>query len=135
MGSTTEPPNIERIVAVDFDKTICNSSYPALGELKPGVIEALTKIRALGYWIVIWSCRTCKFHKEVFAPNETLDMNRPVIKDMIEYLDIHQVPYDAIDDGTKGKVYAAFYIDDKAIRFENNWSAIAEFIEKREICE
>jgi len=123
------PPNIEKIVAVDFDKTICDSSYPAIGSLKPGACEALAKIRSLGYWIIIWSCRTCKFFPEVFASDgETLDMNRGVVRDMIGFLDDNHVPYDEIDDGTKGKPYAAFYIDDKAIRFENNWDAVANQI-------
>jgi hypothetical protein len=55
-------------------------------------------------------------------------MSRPTVKQMIAYLDENQVPYDDVDDGTMGKVYAAYYIDDKAIRYQENWSEIAEFI-------
>ena len=124
-----QPPNIEKIVAVDFDKTICDSKYPVIGGLKPGVLEALTKIMEAGYWIIVWSCRTCKFYPEVFNPtNEPLDLSRPTTLEMISYLDTNKVPYDDVDDGTMGKVYAAYYVDDKAVRYNENWNEIAEFI-------
>jgi hypothetical protein len=127
-----QPPNIEKIIAVDFDKTICESSYPIIGDPKPGVIESLTRLKKLGYWLIIWSCRTCKFYPEVFATNgEVLGMNRGVVREMIDFLDKNNVPYDDIDDGTMGKVYAKFYIDDKAVRFNDNWKEIVDFIEER----
>jgi hypothetical protein len=44
---------------------------------------------------------------------------------MIAFLDANDIPYDEIDDGSKGKPGALYYIDDKAIRFEDNWIDIA----------
>lgn len=126
------PPDVFKIVCVDFDKTICDSNYPEILSIKPGAVDGMQRLRDFGYWIMISSCRTCKFYPDIFlSEGEALDMNRPVITDMISFLDKHKVPYDEIDDGTRGKVFAEYYIDDKAIRFENNWPEIVSFIEKR----
>jgi hypothetical protein len=122
---------VEKLIAVDFDKTIANTEFPRIIGPNEGVKEALTELRALSYKIVVWSCRTCKFYPEVFAAGLALDMNRPVIKEMIAFLDENEIPYDYIDDGEKGKPFADFYIDDKAVRFENNWPEVAAFIRSK----
>jgi hypothetical protein len=44
------------------------------------------------------------------------------------FLDANDVPYDEIDDGTKGKPFCSLYIDDKGLRFTNNWSEIADWV-------
>jgi hypothetical protein len=52
---------------------------------------------------------------------------------MIWFLKEAGIPYDEVDDGTKGKPFADFYIDDKAIEFKDNWPEIAARIEKEGI--
>lgn len=113
------------LIAVDFDGTIVDHKYPAIGALKPGVIEALTRFRALGFELIIFSCRGCKWYPELFPPEQIARC----FAEMKAFLDANQVPYDLIDDGSKGKPFADYYIDDKAIRFQDNWSAIALAIE------
>jgi hypothetical protein len=49
---------------------------------------------------------------------------------MKDWLDEHGIPYDEIDDGTRGKVHAEFYIDDKGVRFANNWEEISDLVAK-----
>jgi hypothetical protein len=120
---------VPRIVAVDFDGTLFDFAYPGIGPVKPGGKEALQRFKDLGYKVLIYSCRTCKHYPEIFSyPGEVLDMNRKVVRDMIEALDLHEIPYDSIDDGTMGKPMADFYCDDKGIRFNNNWDEISDFI-------
>lgn len=119
-------------ICVDFDGTICDHEFPKIGKVKPGAKEALETFKRLGYYIIIWSCRTCSWDKEIFNLPEEMDchsLERLHVKNMVEYLAQEQIPYDIIDDGFKGKPVADFYIDDKAIRFDDNWADIEKHIE------
>ncbi len=131
--ATTPTYKEPKIVCVDFDKTICDSSYPELGPLIPGAREALQAFRDMGYRIVISSCRSCGyFWEEYYGDTPFLAAcERKVHKDMVKFLDDNAIPYDEIDNGTKGKVSASFYLDDKAVRVENNWPEVVEFIKER----
>lgn len=117
---------IQPTLGVDFDGTICDFEYPNIGKPKEGVKEALTLLRAMGYRIVIWTCRTCSYHFDIFggSPDQPT-MERKNVIEMVNYLKVHDIPYDEVDDGSRGKLHADYYIDDKAIAFQNNWEAIS----------
>jgi hypothetical protein len=133
------PKNINQAICVDFDGTIFDHEYPDVGEIKPGVIDALTRLRDKGWWIVIASCRT---KQQRFSVDEIdLDGNKcqsPFDSALLiaALLDKHGVPYDEIS--VADKPYAAYYIDDRAIRLDcphcgRNWPEIADAIlEKQE---
>lgn len=123
------PPTI----CVDFDGTICVLAFPSIGEPKSGVAAALSTFKALGFYIIIYSCRTCHWHYDIFGgdPSQPV-MERRHVKEMIAFLELHKIPYDEIDDGSKGKPVADYYCDDKGIRFEDNWPEIVQFIERRQ---
>lgn len=131
MSNITEP----KAIAVDFDKTICDSKYPELGPAMPGAKEALTILRSLGYKIIISSCRASNMHWDLYYPDTpfTPAVERPVYKAMVDWLKLNEIPYDILDDGTLGKVSAEYYIDDKGLRFENNWDAIVFAIHQKQI--
>ena len=112
----------KKTLSVDFDGTICEHQFPGIGPLMPGVREALTELRTK-FSIVISSCRTSKQFGE-FQDRDKY------VKDMIEYLDAHDVPYDRIDMGDEGKVVAWRYVDDHAVEFKNNWGDIVERLMK-----
>jgi hypothetical protein len=121
-------------IAVDFDGTICEFAYPDIGPPKPGVREALTRLRELGYEVIIYSCRTANWHPDIFLkPGEQncRAEHREVVHAMRDFLDEHNIPYDAIDYGNKGKPTADFYIDDKGVRYDNNWPEVVAFVEAR----
>jgi len=103
-------------ICVDFDDTI---SVRAFGTVFPaeGVIEALQRLRANGYKVIVHSAR---------AWEEFPDRAKR-IDDMRHLLDEWGVPYNEIWVGA-GKPVAKAYIDDKAIRFDNNWSDIVDSI-------
>jgi hypothetical protein len=129
-------PVLVPLIAVDFDGTCCNMEFPMIGAPKPGVKEALTRFRELGYQIMIWTCRTSHFNYDVFGgdPRQPT-MERDRVKEMVAWLDKHEIPYDEVDDGSRGKPGADFYIDDKGIRFDEslgyNWATITQFVESR----
>lgn len=126
-----------KTIAVDFDGVICNSNYPGLGPLIDGAKEGLTMLKALGFQIIISSCRSCAWNWDKYYEGQPFvsAVDRKVHKDMVEFLQTNAIPYDIIDDGTKGKVSADYYLDDKGIRFTNNWDQIVFSIHQVEIQE
>lgn len=98
--------------AIDFDGTIHNPTKREvgykLGTPYPYAQEALLALHQAGHKIIVHSCN-----------------NPKVIRNWMEYFCI---PFDAIWGESPGdygqKPIADVYIDDKAIRFENNWAEI-----------
>lgn len=48
------------------------------------------------------------------------------LQEMTDWLIDNDIPFDLIDDGKSGKPIADFYIDDKALRFVNNWGRLMD---------
>jgi len=85
------------------------------------VREALKEFHKLGYKVVIFSCRN----------NSTIVGNKEVALNAIkEFMARYNLIYDEIDTGVNGKPYGDYYIDDRGIRFENNWNEIRDRILK-----
>ncbi len=116
----------ERIM-IDFDGVI--HSYDKgwqdgriYGNPIKGTKEALEKLRKK-YEIVIFTTRASNRFNESPTSDE-------LIEDLKKWLAKHEIPYDEI---TSEKYGAIAYIDDKAIRFEGNWSSILSKLEKLNI--
>lgn len=118
------------IIAVDFDGTIVDHEFPKIGAKKYWVREALAMLRRLGFHVLIYSCRTCKWFPDALPEQETTGstLERVYAKEMKDFLDAEGLEYDSIDDGALGKPPADFYIDDKGVRFEDNWPQIVKMI-------
>ena len=96
-----------KIIAVDFDGTLCEDAYPHCGAPNLKLIEYLKQQQCFGNKIILWTCRT----------DETLDI---AVKWCYEE---HGLVFDAINDNLPGvvaiyggsnprKIYADIYIDD-----------------------
>lgn len=48
----------ELIIAVDFDGTIVDHRYPAIGQAVPGVFPWLKRFQALGARLILWTMRS-----------------------------------------------------------------------------
>ncbi len=108
---------LKPVLAIDFDGTIADdSNFPVIGEMKKGAREAIEKLSEK-YEIVINSCRTSKKFRS--KPDY-----QKRVSEMIEWLKEHKVKYDRINMGDEGKIVAKVYIDNRAIRFEDNWNKI-----------
>ena len=103
------------IIGIDFDLTIAGPKSPPyqVGPPLPGAKESLEAFKKANHYIMIHSCRSSD------GPR--------AIKVMTDYLNFFNIPYDSAWDGI-GKPDCDFFIDDKAIRFENNWPEIQERI-------
>ncbi len=129
-----KPQEMSYRIAVDFDGTIVDSEFPTIKGLKSGAKESLWFLRRLGFRIIIWSCRTCHWDYDRYGGSpEQPTLERERVKEMIAFLDTNGVEYDEVDDGSRGKPSADYYIDDKAVRFDNNWAPIVSVIYEREM--
>ena len=101
------------IIAVDFDGTIVEHEFPEIGPLKEGAAKALRAIKKAGHRIVIWTCRKGK--EEGQLRTFLLEKNIP--------FDTINTPIPGFDIDTR-KIYADVYIDDRSIRFSENWEEL-----------
>jgi hypothetical protein len=102
-----------RTIAIDFDGTIVEHEFPAIGKIKEGAKEVINRLYE-DYTIVISSCRTSR----MFNGDGKAEEN-PKFLEMKRFLDDNGIKYDRIDMGDEGKVVAIAYIDDRGLRFTN----------------
>lgn len=90
--------------AFDFDGTIVENAFPAIGAIKQDTIKMMDDIyKDYNNIIMIWTCRT--YNNEAQAT---------------EFLIKNKIPFDAInknpiDDESNRKLFAHYYYDDRAI--------------------
>jgi len=115
-------PHNGLIVAVDFDGTIVEESFPEIGQLKPKVLDVVNTLHELGVRWIIWTCRG-----NVPDPNN----GRVYVNEMKEFLDKLKFPYEKINENVDGmdfvtsrKIYYDYLIDDKLLNGEINWNNI-----------
>ena len=97
-----------KIIAVNFDNTICFSNWPDLGEPNVRLIRTLKELRKNGNKLILWTCR-----------NGT-DLQRAVV-----WCEQQGLQFDAINEnlpetialygGDSRKITADYYIDDRCI--------------------
>ncbi len=120
-------------ISVDFDGTIVKYAFPEIGELQPGAKEALIEL-SKRYTIVISSCRASQLFRQpkppVAIPDQIEPCERDFVQEMKDFLIREGIPFDRIDMGDEGKVVAVAYIDDRAHRYDNNWSGICRNLMK-----
>lgn len=106
--------NRNKEVLVDFDGTLCQWSYPDMGQPTPGARGAMKELKRMGLRVVVWTCR--------LSPEfNTEEERKEVMEDLHAWLKRNNIPYDEIDDGTNGKRLGCVWIDDKATNYSDNW--------------
>lgn len=97
-----------KIIAVDFDGTLCTNKWPDIGTPNLSFIEWLKQTALTGTKLILWTCRT----------GEMLDS-------AVQWCEQHGLYFDAINDNipeaterfgsNSRKVFADVYMDDKAV--------------------
>ncbi|NLD50547.1 MAG: hypothetical protein GX660_25680 [Clostridiaceae bacterium] len=108
---------LKRVVAVDFDGTLCNNAYPDVGEpneIHYAVHDYIRKEKENGSIIILWTCRTGK-ELEV-AVDACKQWKIP-----IDYVNENDPERTAFYGADSRKISADVYIDDKADNPEE-WS-------------
>ena len=96
-----------KIVAVDFDGTLCTDCYPAIGMPNVRLISLLRELRAQGRQVILWTCR-CGAYLE-----EAVEWCR---RFGLEFDAVHEnVPETLAQYGSDSrKISADVYIDDRS---------------------
>lgn len=112
------------IIAVDFDGTIVEHKYPAIGREIPFAIETLKKLREDRHKLILWSVREGKLLEEAvdFCRERGLEFYA-VNKDYPEEEQEHK--------HYSRKLKADIFIDDRNLGGLPDWGTIYEMITKR----
>lgn len=115
---------VDKVAVIDFDGTLCKFAFPDVGPIEPNVKQALETLKAAGYTIKIHSCRTATYWNRPDEQKEHILLIKNFILE-------HGLPCDElITSPSMNKPIAEVYIDDRAIRYENNWLEIARRLVK-----
>ena len=109
-------------LAIDFDGTICELSFPEVGKLRKNAHIYIRKLHKDGHKIIINTCRSGKY--EGMAQ---------------DFLDENNIPYDYINSNLPElitqygqdcrKISADVYIDDKCLMGLPSWKKIYKLIQ------
>lgn len=110
------------IIAVDFDGTIVEHQYPAIGREKPFAIETLKKLAKEHHRLILWTVREGKLLQEAidFCKERGLEF----------YAVNRNYPEEnySSQTGYSRKIKAELWIDDRNLGGLPDWGAIYEII-------
>ena len=102
---------LSRIIAVDFDGTLCENKWPDIGAPNTKLIEALKDCKNIGCKLILWTCRrgrrlrkVVKWCKEQGLIFDAVNRNLP---EVIKHFG-----------SDTRKIFAHTYIDDKNYFFD-----------------
>ncbi|PQA92931.1 hypothetical protein B0A69_12220 [Chryseobacterium shigense] len=111
-------------IAVDFDGTIVDDAYPAIGKAKIFAFETLRRLQSEGYRLILWTYRHGK----------TLD-------EAVEFCKNNGIEFYAINSSFEGEVFdsenqsrkldADWFIDDRNLGGFPGWGEIYNIIQDR----
>lgn len=114
------------IIAVDFDGTLHDGEYHAIGNPIKDAIETMQALKYREYhYLIIWTCREGVLLTE--AINWLLENNIP-----FDRINDHEPKNKAKYGDTTRKVYAHLYIDDKQVGGLPSWPVIHDYVWKLE---
>jgi hypothetical protein len=103
-------------IAVDFDGTIVEHRYPAIGEVKLFAFETLKELQKKGFLLILW---TFRIGKEL---DEAVEFCR---KNGIEFYAVNKnYPEEVFDASTPRKIDVDIFIDDKNLGGFAGWSEV-----------
>jgi hypothetical protein len=117
------------IIAVDFDGTIVENRYPAIGHEIPFAVRTLKMLQEEGHFLILWSCRE---EEELDA---ALDWCRE------RGLEFYAVNKDFPEENEKEnlsftrKIKADMFIDDRNVGGLPDWGAIYQMIHENKTYE
>ncbi|MBR8535968.1 hydrolase [Carboxylicivirga sediminis] len=110
------------LIAVDFDGTIVEHKYPAIGKERIFAFETLKSLQDKGHLLILWTIRTGK------ELDEAVEYCR---KNGIEFYAINRMhPEEEYTDGISRKVNADLFIDDRNVGGFMGWGEIWHWINK-----
>lgn len=111
----SDNPNERLRIVIDMDRTLCGPKPPdgSYADCPPNelLIERLREYRAQGYAIIVFSSRNMRSFK-----NNVGLINANTLPGIVDWLKLHDVPFDEVHIGKPWCGFEGFYVDDRAIR-------------------
>ncbi len=103
-------------IAVDFDGTIVQNRYPAIGKPKLFAFETLKELQKKGHILVLWTYRSG------YELDEAVEFCR---ENGLEFYAVNKnYPEEKFDNNISRKIDADIYIDDKNLGGFPGWSEV-----------
>lgn len=99
-----------KIIAVDFDGTLCENQYPEIGEANETMISHIKLEKFRGSKIILWTCRNGKLLEDAVKWCEERCLEFDAVNENLPYI-IEQFG------GDTRKIFANEYIDDRNVMF------------------
>jgi hydroxymethylpyrimidine pyrophosphatase-like HAD family hydrolase len=112
------------IIAVDFDGTIVQHKYPAIGKELPFAIKTLKLFQEKGHQIILWTYRSGKELDEAVQFCKERELTFHAINNNFED--------EEFDNSYSRKIYADIYIDDRNLMGIPEWGKIYELITEKD---
>jgi hypothetical protein len=107
-------------IAVDFDGTIVDHEYPAIGKEKLFAFQTLKELEKLGARLILWTFRAGK------ELDEAVEYCK---KNGIEFYAVNSnYPEEIFDGKMSRKIDADIYIDDRNVGGFPGWSAVWQIL-------
>ena len=118
--------DIDNTITIDNNENDYNKKIPNLE-----VISKIKEYKSMGFEIILFTARNMKtFNGNIGKINK---FTSPIL---MNWLDIHNVPYDELIFGKPWCGHDGFYIDDRAIRpsefVENDYDSIQEILKNEQ---
>ena len=113
------------IIAVDFDGTIVEDAYPAIGKPKLFAFDTLKKLQNEGHRLILWTFRSGKKLEEAVQFCESNGINFYAIN--ASYED------EEIDSEKSRKIHADIFIDDRNVGGFIGWGNVHQLLLNQEI--
>jgi len=113
------------IIAVDFDGTVVDHEYPAIGKEKLFAFQTLKELEKLGARLILWTFRSGK------ELDEAVEYCR---RNGIEFYAVNKnYPEEIFDQTMSRKINADIYIDDRNIGGFPGWSGVWQILNPYEL--
>ncbi len=107
-------------IAVDFDGTIVEHAYPAIGKEKLFAFRTLKELEKMGARLILWTFRAGR------ELDEAVEFCK---KNGIEFYAVNRnYPEEVLDESVSRKIDADIYIDDKNLGGFPGWSEVWQTI-------
>ena len=108
------------IIAIDFDGTIVEHKYPAIGPQRPFAFDTLMALQKKGHLLILWTYRS----------GQTLEEAVNYCKDNgLEFYAVNKnYPEEKWDENDSRKILADMYIDDRNMGGIPSWGEIYQML-------
>ncbi len=102
---------MKKIIAVDFDGTLCEEKYPLIGKPKTSVIEYVKELMK-DNTVILWTCRRGMFLSRAVRWCKSQGL-------VFDYINENPPSLIKVFNGDCRKVFADIYIDDRAVNVKD----------------